>query len=101
VRWVIVGPGLEARCWARERGIALGSVIVLERGGDAARLRGLAGDGVAIVELARVPDPDGELAARLTALDVLGARLVPATWRPGPDTDLRLQLRPEGAGGAA
>lgn len=97
-RYVVVGPLLDVRMWARERGIGQGTVIPVLRATDTFRLRGLTGRGLAVVRIGRGrPDPVVENA--LDALIAGGAITLSASWRPGEHPDpaepqLDLQVDP-------
>jgi hypothetical protein len=94
VRYVIVGPLLDARVWARNRTIGDGSAIFLYRADDTFRLRGLAGSEVVIVRLSAArADPQIEQA--LAVLRAGGAVVRRASWWPGrdPDEGTRVRLR--------
>lgn len=94
-RYVVAGPLLDVRLWARQRGIAVHTVIAVCRATDTYKLRGLDGTGLAVVRLGdRRADPAVEDA--LTALLEHGAVTLPARWMPGrraepgePQLDLR------------
>lgn len=84
--YVIVGPLLEARVWARARGIGYGSVFSVLRPNSAFKLRGLSGADVAVVRLA---GPRGPYVGTRDVEDCVqrllhhGATRLTADWRPG------------------
>lgn len=98
-RYVIVGPLLDARLWARQRNIGQNTTLTVTHGSDAYRLRGLPGKGVAIVRLGdRRGDPVIETA--LSALIDSGAITLSPHWAPGAAAEpgeprLDLQLHPQ------
>lgn len=101
--FVVLGPLLDARCWARERGINYHRLIPIGAEGDPIRLRGLDPHRIAIIRLidgaARPPVENA-----LRALRAAGAALLPAAWYPG-GTDpgqprLLLRARPPAPAGA-
>jgi hypothetical protein len=104
-RYVIVGPLLEARVWARARGIGYGSVDSVLRPNSAFKLRGLTGVGVAVVRLTGARGPYvGSRDVEDCVLRLLGggALQLPPDWRPGrpapagepDDFELMLSVRP-------
>lgn len=95
VRYIIIGPLLDARLWARQRGIGQNTIIAVRNATDVYKLRGLPATGVAIVRLAdRRADPTVEDA--ISTLLQHGAITLTARWVPGnraepgePRLDLR------------